>query len=165
LDSYRFVADKHPALHPGQTARVFKEDKAIGWIGALHPSVAKQLQVKNQTILFEVELEEVLEAHIPSFEILSKFPAIRRDIAIIVDNQVPVEELITTIKQNAGQTLTDVLLFDQYTGAGIDVEKKSLAIGLILQEQSRTLTDQDVDLTISNILQALEQQHEARLRD
>jgi len=165
LGCYRFVADKHPALHPGQTARVFKDDKAIGWIGTLHPSVAKQLQVKNQTILFEVELDEVLEASIPSFKVLSKFPAIRRDIAIIVDNQVPVEDIMTTIKQNAGQTLTDVLLFDQYTGAGIDVEKKSLAIGITLQEQSRTLTDQDVDIIISEILQALEQQHRARLRD
>ena len=72
---------------------------------------------------------------------------------------------MTTIKQNAGQTLTDVLLFDQYTGAGIDVEKKSLAIGITLQEQSRTLTDQDVDTIINDILQALEQQHGAKLRD
>ena len=72
---------------------------------------------------------------------------------------------MTTIKQNAGQTLTDVLLFDQYTGAGIDVEKKSLAIGITLQEQSRTLTDQDVDIIINDILQALEQQHGAKLRD
>jgi len=165
LDAYHFVADKHPALHPGQTARVFKEEKAIGWIGTLHPSVAKQLQVKNQTILFEVELEDVLEASIPNFKVLSKFPTIRRDIAIIVDNQVPVADLISTIKQNAGQTLTDVLLFDQYTGAGIDVEKKSLAIGITLQEQSRTLTDQEVDTIINDILQALEQQHGARLRD
>lgn len=165
LGSYRFEADKHPALHPGQTARVFRDDKAIGWIGTLHPSVAKQLQVKNQAVLFEVELQEVLEASIPSFKVLSKFPAIRRDIALVVDNQIPVEDILSTIKQNAGQTLTDVLLFDQYTGAGIDVEKKSLAIGITLQEQSRTLTDQDVDKIIDDILQALEQQHGARLRD
>ncbi len=170
LLSYRFEAEQHPALHPGQSARIYKDNQAVGWMGTLHPEVAKAFDVKSTSILFEVEFGAVSAAKVPNFKILSKFPAIRRDIAIIVDDAVKSSAIINSIRQTAEKTLSSestvaVELFDVYVGEGVEVGKKSLAVSLSLQEQSRTLKDDEIDTLIQAILSDLEQQHRAKLRD
>jgi phenylalanyl-tRNA synthetase beta chain len=164
-ESYRFVSEKHPALHPGQSARIYKNQQAIGWLGTLHPNLAKQLQIKTPSIVFEVELDSIAEAVVPNYNLLSKYPAIRRDVAIIVEDSIESSAVINTIKQYAGKNLIEVLLFDVYTGTGVETGKKSLAIGITLQDNDRTLMDEEVDEVISTILIKLEESHNAKLRD
>lgn len=168
--SYRFAADQHPALHPGQTARIYKGNKAVGWMGTLHPSVAKAMDVKSTCILFEVESEAIRTAIVPDFKVLSKFPAIRRDIAIIIGDDMKSSAIINSIRQTMQKTLHQdssfsVDLFDVYTGEGVGEGKKSLAISLTVQEQSRTLKDDEVETLIQTVLNDLDQQHGAKLRD
>ncbi len=170
LLSYRFVAEQHPALHPGQSARIYKDNQAVGWMGTLHPEVAKAFDVKSTSILFELDFDAVSAAKVPDFKILSKFPAIRRDIAIIVDDGVESSAIINTVRQTAERTLdaqssVAVELFDVYVGEGVEAGKKSLALSLSLQEQSRTLKDDEIDTLIQAVLSDLEQQHKAKLRD
>ena len=170
LLSYRFAAEQHPALHPGQTARIYKDNKAVGWMGTLHPSVAKAMDVKSTCILFELKSAAVSTAKVPDFKILSKFPAIRRDIAIIVDDEMQSSAIITSIRQTMQKTLHQdssfsVDLFDVYIGEGVGEGKKSLAISLTVQEQSRTLKDDEVETLIQAVLSDLDQQHGAKLRD
>jgi len=163
-NAYSFVSEKHPALHPGQSARIYKNKQAVGWLGTLHPNLAKQLQIKTQTIVFELELTSISEAKVPKYKLLSKFPAIRRDVAIIVESSIESSAIIDTIKQYAGENLIEVLLFDVYTSTGVETGKKSLAIGIILQDDSRTLLDEEVDEVIKRILIKLEELHNAKLR-
>lgn len=180
LLSYRFAAEQHPALHPGQSARIYKDNQAVGWLGTLHPEVAKAFDVKSTSILFELEFDAISAAKVPDFKILSKFPAIRRDIAIIVDDGVESSAIINTVRQTAERTLdkqssdelslnkgssVEVELFDVYVGEGVEAGKKSLAVSLSLQEQSRTLKDDEIDTLIQAVLSDLEQQHKAKLRD
>jgi len=181
LSSYQFRAEQHPALHPGQTARIYKDNQSVGWIGTLHPNVARRLDVKTACVLFELEMEAVSAAKVPDFEILSKFPAIRRDIAVIVDEKINSSVIINTIRETVKNIINNkvqfdkvelteqssvaVDLFDVYIGEGVSEAKKSLAISLTMQEQSRTLKDDEVDNLIQIILIDLEQQHGAKLRD
>ncbi len=179
LSSYHFSAEQNPALHPGQSARIYKDNHPVGWMGTLHPRVAKALDVKSTSILFELEFDAISSAKVPNFKILSKFPAIRRDIAIIVDDEIESSAIINSIRRTAGETLSQkdkentdnagtnisVELFDVYIGEGVDAGKKSLAVSLSVQEQSRTLKDDEIDALIEVVLNNLDQQHGARLRD
>ncbi|WP_198263975.1 phenylalanine--tRNA ligase subunit beta [sulfur-oxidizing endosymbiont of Gigantopelta aegis] len=185
LASYHFAAEQNPALHPGQSARIYKDNHPVGWMGTLHPNVAKAMDVKSTSILFELEFAAISGAKVPNFKIMSKFPAIRRDIAIIVDDETNSSAIINTIRQTAKTTLAQnkaaeqetgqnssesesnvrVELFDVYVGDGVDAGKKSLAVSLSLQEQSRTLKDDEIDTLIQAVLSDLEQQHGAKLRD
>ncbi len=170
LSGYKFTAAEHAALHPGQSARIYKDNQAVGWIGKLHPSVAKVTDVKSHAILFEVKLSAISTAKVPKFKVLSKYPAIRRDIAIIVDEGVPASAIIDSISETASGALSEdtqvnVQLFDLYTGEGIAPDRKSLALGLTLQQQSRTLKDEEVDSLIQKVLNDLEQHYAAKLRD
>ncbi len=165
LAHYQFVTAKHPALHPGQTAEILYQQQHIGWIGTLHPELAKKLQLKQQTILFELKVNEVLSSKIPQFTKISKFPAIRRDIAIIVDKSCASQDLLTTIREKAGKILIDVILFDTYTSSQLESDKKSLAIGLLLQDESKTLTDKEIDQLVEQVLDVLNTQFGAKLRD
>lgn len=170
LSSYGFVAAQHSALHPGQSARIYKGNQAVGWMGTLHPSVAKAMDVKSTCILFELKFEAIVAAKVPNFKILSKFPAIRRDIAIIVDDDIESSVIINSIRQMLGNTLSQesslaVELFDVYIGEGVGAGKKSLAVSLTVQEQSRTLKDDEIETLIQALLSDLEQQHGAKLRD
>jgi len=172
LLSYRFAAEQHPALHPGQSARIYKDNQAVGWMGTLHPNVAKTMDVKSSCILFELDFMAISAAKVPNFKILSKFPAIRRDIAIIVGEHIESSAIINSIRQTMDSSLAQnqetnvsVELFDVYIGEGVGAGKKSLAISLTVQEQSRTLKDDEIETLIKAVLSDLEQQHEAKLRD
>ncbi|MEJ2565673.1 MAG: phenylalanine--tRNA ligase subunit beta [Gammaproteobacteria bacterium] len=163
---YLFNAASHPALHPGQTAQFTSpHGREAGILGTLHPRIANSLNISKLTVLFEVALEEIAQAQLPSFREASKYPAIRRDLAVIVDDTVSSAALQGSIREAAGEWLEELQLFDVYKGKGIDSGKKSLALGLTLQDSSRTLTDGDVDIVMERVLARLRDTFGATLRD
>ena len=164
-DAFSFVADAHPALHPGQSALIRYADKPVGRLGMLHPELEKRLDLGGATFLFEVDLTVIARGRLPGFESLSKYPSIRRDIAIVVDESVTFEAIRNTIRETAGKIIKDIRPFDVYTGVNIDSGRKSVALGLILQEKSHTLTDSEVDEVIQAVLHRLSDQFDAKLRD
>ena len=160
-----FRAESHSALHPGQTAAILVEGVRIGWLGCIHPGLAQKLEIPRKTYLFELKLDVLLKGSLPRFEKLSRFPSIRRDLAIVVSVETPTGALCDSINQQAGSLLQDLLVFDVYHGSGIESGRKSVALGLILQDSSRTLTDVDVDSVITAITSRLEKQFGATLRE
>jgi len=160
-----FEAGEHPALHPGQCATIRVGETQIGWLGRVHPQVAQKLEIPGKTFLFELELDVVLKGRVPSFEKLSRFPSIRRDLAIVVNADIPAGAIGDTIRAEAGPLLQDLRVFDVYEGKGIESGRKSIAFGLILQDSSRTLTDDDVDEVMTAITGHLEQEFGAKLRE
>ncbi|MGG2396023.1 phenylalanine--tRNA ligase subunit beta [Pseudomonas sp. SH1-B] len=163
-DAFTFLPGEHPALHPGQTARVEREGRLVGYLGALHPELAKTLGLDQPVYLFELLLAEVATGRMPAFSELSRFPEVRRDLALLVDREQPAEVVLAAIRETAGEWLTDLKLFDVYHGKGIDPHRKSLAVGLTWQHPSRTLNDDEVSTTTQNILTCLEQRFNATLR-
>jgi len=165
LSRFRFVPSEHPALHPGQTARIERDGRSLGLLGMLHPALAAELDIKGDTFLFEVALSELVQGQLPTFTPLSRYPAIRRDLAIVVDEEVTYDQVRNCVSAAASELLRDLVLFDVYQGEKIDSGRKSLALGLILQASSQTLTDSEVEQTISGVLTRLESELGARLRD
>lgn len=164
LDAFAFVPGKHPALHPGQTARIERDGREIGYLGAIHPELAKTLGLDRPVYVFELVLSEVAQGRLPKFHELSRFPEVRRDLALLADRDVAASAVLGVICENAGEWLTDLRLFDVYQGKGIDPHRKSLAVGLTWQHPSRTLNDDEVNSTTQNILTSLEQRLNATLR-
>lgn len=164
LGDFRFVPGKHPALHPGQTARIERDGREVGYLGALHPELAKTLGLDRPVFVFELVLAEVAEGRLPKFRELSRFPEVRRDLALLADRDVAATAVLDVIRENAGEWLTDLRLFDVYQGKGIDPHRKSLAVGLTWQHPSRTLTDDEVNASTQQILTSLEERLNATLR-
>jgi phenylalanyl-tRNA synthetase beta chain len=164
-DSYLFKLENHPSLHPGQSARIYRGSKAIGWIGKLHPNVKKSLDLEQDLFLFEVNLEAIMKRKLPKFAELSRYPSIRRDLAVVVDEQMEVAQLIDLIRQTAGNLLKHINIFDIYRGEGVDFGRKSVALALVLQHANRTLKDAEVSAIIDKIVKQLETQLGAVLRD
>jgi phenylalanyl-tRNA synthetase beta chain len=163
-DSFAFVPGEHAALHPGQTARIEREGRVVGFLGAIHPELSKALGLDQAVFMFELVLGEITQGVMPKFHELSKFPEVRRDLAVLVDREVPAQDLLGVIREAAGEWLTDLKLFDVYHGKGIDPHRKSLAVGLTWQHPSRTLNDDEVSVATQNILTSLEQRFNATLR-
>jgi phenylalanyl-tRNA synthetase beta chain len=164
LDAFTFVPGQHPALHPGQTARIERDGQEVGYLGALHPELVKSLGLDRTVFVFELVLAEVSEGRLPKFQELSRFPEVRRDLALLADRDVASSSVLAVIRENAGEWLTDLRLFDVYQGKGIDPHRKSLAVGLTWQHPSRTLNDDEVNATTQTILTSLEQRLNATLR-
>lgn len=164
LDAFTFVPGQHPALHPGQTARIERDGQEVGYLGALHPELVKSLGLDRAVFVFELVLAEVSEGRLPKFQELSRFPEVRRDLALLADRDVAASSVLAVIRENAGEWLTDLRLFDVYQGKGIDPHRKSLAVGLTWQHPSRTLNDDEVNATTQTILTSLEQRLNATLR-
>jgi len=163
--SCSYEATEHPALHPGQSARISCDGNIIGWLGALHPEVMKKLDIEQTVYIFEINLDAAKIASLPSFSPLSRFPEVRRDLAIVVDKNVTTQAIVSCIEEVSSELLQNVQLFDIYTGKGVDTGRKSVALGLILQGFSRTLTDQDVETEVEKVVSTLKQQFAATLRE
>ena len=164
-DAFRFVPGVHPALHPGQTSQILRDGTHAGWIGRLHPEVERRLELTYSAIVFELDLDVAMAAAVPHFHEVSRFPAVRRDLAVIVDEAVPVQKLLDCVRGAAGSALRDVTVFDIYRGAGIETGRKSVATGLNLQEVSRTLTDDETDAIVARVVADLERECSATIRD
>ncbi len=160
-----FKAAAHPVLHPGRSACLLQQGEIIGWMGALHPLIQKALNIDPVVYVFEIQQAAIDEAALPAFNILSHFPEVRRDIAIQVNESIPVSDLLQTIHAATSDLLVNCEVFDIYRGKGVKNGLKSVAFSLILQEFSRTLTEQDVDAEIENVVSALNKQFAATLRE
>ncbi len=161
---FEFKPGKHPAFHPGQTAEVYRAGKYLGVLGALHPRLTQTLDLQGKTFAFELQLDQLVIASQPHFTEVSKFPEIRRDIAILVDQTIPVQSIRDTIEDVAGELLQNVNVFDVYQGKGVALERKSVALSLTLQHASRTLVDEEVASLMERVVNALKQKFAAELR-
>ncbi len=162
---FRFVAESHPALHPGQSARIYLGELPVGWLGAIHPTLERELDLHGQTYLFEIEAKALFARNVAKFTEISKFPAIRRDLAVVVAQDMSADAVLDCIRSIAPESLRNLKLFDVYQGEHIDSGRKSLALGLTLQAQSRTLTDEEVDAAIETIVKTLGTKLGATLRE
>ncbi len=162
---FSFKAEQHDALHPGQSARIYRDGQPIGWLGKLHPAAAKALDVSADTYLWELEQSALLNRKVPEAVAVSKFPANRRDIALVVKEQVCVGDMIEIAEKFGGNQLVGLDLFDIYRGKGIEDGYKSVAISLVLQDVTRTLEESEIQATVDTIVAALNQEFEASLRD
>jgi phenylalanyl-tRNA synthetase beta chain len=155
----------HPALQPGQAANVIRDNEVIGLLGKLHPRHAKGFDLKRDVFLFELDASAALASAAPKAKAVSKYPSIRRDIAVVVDDKVTADQLIEAVASSAPDLISNVSIFDIYTGPGIEAGLKSVALGLILQETSRTLTDVDADAAMTAVVRKLKDKFAAELRD
>jgi phenylalanyl-tRNA synthetase beta chain len=162
---FDFVAAEHPALQPGQVANILREKNVVGVVGKLHPLVAKIFDLDKGVLVFELNTELTFAATVPVASNVSKFPMIRRDIAVVVDDIISAADLVAAVESAAPDLIQYVKIFDVYRGAGIEAGLKSVALGLILQETSRTLTDDDADAVKSAAVSKLQQEFAAVLRE
>lgn len=164
-EQYQFVAATHTALHPGQTAQITINGELAGWVGALHPALMKKLGFSAQVYIFELYLDVVQRGKLPQFKELSKFPEVRRDLSIIINQEIESSAVFEAIRSVAGEYLTDLTLFDVYQGKGIDSQRKSLALGLTFQHQSRTLNEEEVKEMVDTVVAVLQKEFDASLRN
>ncbi|MDO1529157.1 phenylalanine--tRNA ligase subunit beta [Fulvimonas sp. R45] len=151
-------------LHPGRGARVARDGVTAGWFGALHPQLAKALDLGPDAHVLELALEPLLARRLPQAQAVPRYPSVRRDIAVEVPEQVAWSQIGQVVRSTLGGVLKELRLFDRYSGKGIESGRKSLAMGLILQDASRTLTDEDADRCVREAVAALETTCMARLR-
>ncbi len=164
-EGVRFVADEHPVLHPGKSARIEVEGELLGWAGALHPAVAAQLSLPKNIYLFELDLERLQQRVIPRFAALSKFPMIRRDLAILLNEEISADAVLDTVRSQVEEgLLRDICLFDRYQGEHLEAGQKSLAFGIFLQHDERTLTDDEIESVVNRVVEQLDAEHGAKLR-
>ncbi|MCU8477960.1 phenylalanine--tRNA ligase subunit beta [Vibrio vulnificus] len=163
--AYSFVAAKHPALHPGQSAAIVVDGKEIGVIGTVHPELERKFGLNGRTIVFEIEWSAINRKVIPEAVALSKFPANRRDIAVVVDEAVASGDIVNACLEVGGEFLKAAKLFDVYVGKGVEEGKKSLAIALTLQSNERTLEDADIAGAVDAIVTHVSEKFGASLRD
>jgi phenylalanyl-tRNA synthetase beta chain len=153
-----------PWLHPGRSALVRRDGAAIGRVGVLHPRLAKRLDLGLDVHVAEFDLDPLVARELPRATAISPFPQVRRDLALVVPDEVPFAALAASVRRAAGAVLKDLVLFDEYRGPGMPAGRRSLAIGLILQDDSRTLTDPDVDAVVSAVTDAAGAEFRATLR-
>ncbi|WP_318404481.1 phenylalanine--tRNA ligase subunit beta [Photobacterium leiognathi] len=163
--AFSFKAAKHPALHPGQSAAIVVDGKEVGFIGTVHPELERKFGLNGRTIVFEIEWAAINTRMLPEAVVVSKFPANRRDIAVVVSEDVAAGDVVDACRANGGELLTDVNLFDVYTGKGVEEGNKSLAIALTLQSAERTLEEADIASAVEAIVAALAEKFGASLRD
>ena len=160
----RFEAAIHPALHPGRSARVWLDDQEAGWLGELHPRWVQRYGLPGAPVLFEMDAERVQIRPLPQFQEVSKFPLVRRDLAVEVDEKYAVETLLDAMRAGQAAIVESISVFDVYRGRGVEVGKKSLAFRVLLQDTQKTLTDSEVDAAVAGLRVILEQQYGAKLR-
>ncbi|MGH8283563.1 MAG: phenylalanine--tRNA ligase subunit beta, partial [Gammaproteobacteria bacterium] len=164
-EAAQFVGATHPALHPGRSAAIRQGGHKLGWLGELHPNLVRRLNLPAPAVVFELAGEAVATSSKSVFRPLSPYPFVRRDIALVVGEEVSVEALTDCVVAAAGKLLQGVTIFDIYRGSGIDSGRKSVALGLILQDSSRTLTDKTADAIMSQVAERLRQDLSATIRD
>lgn len=161
----KFVAKAYGALHPGQSAAIELDGKEIGFIGTIHPLIAQKLGLNGKAVVFEILWDAIANRRVVQAKEISKFPANRRDLALVVADNVPAGDIIEACKQAGGEKLTQVNLFDVYQGIGVASGHKSLAISLTIQDNEKTLEDDEINAVISAVLNEVKQRFNAELRD
>ena len=160
----RFEKAAHPALHPGRAARLLLDGKEIGVVGELHPEWVQKYDLPSPPVVFELDLEPLLAGRLPQYAELSRFPAVVRDLAVVVDKGMALQSLLDGLKAQRPPLVQDIQLFDVYTGKGVDEGKKSLAFRIVMQDTQKTLQDAEVDVALQQLVALLEHQFAAKLR-
>ena len=160
-----FIAIEQKSMHPLRTSQILLNSKAIGIIGAVHPTALEKADLGKFTYVFELDLASICTEKVFKYHEISKFPSVRRDISILTDVGIPVTEIIEIIKKSSIKYLKKLELFDLYQGEGIDIGKKSLTFGLTFQRSSSTLMDREVETMVGDILALLQKQFGATLRE
>jgi phenylalanyl-tRNA synthetase beta chain len=155
---------KHPGLHPGQSADIFLAGEYVGMVGVLHPGLLSRFDLSSAPVCFELNMLSLRIKSTPSYENISKFPAVRRDLAIVVQDKISAEAIARSIRQSAGHLLIDVKIFDIYQGLNIGAGKKSLALSLVFQDKNTTLVDADIHRWVESVVAGLQQEFNATLR-
>jgi phenylalanyl-tRNA synthetase beta chain len=163
--SFTFEPATLPALHPGRAARVLRRGEEVGRLGELHPSLVKALDFTYTPVLFELDVASALSVHCASYSEISRFPQVRRDLAVVVDESVALSTLAERVTLSATSLLRDLRVFDVYRGPGLEKGRKSVALGLIFQDISRTLTDDDVERLMASVVKDLRENLKARIRE
>jgi phenylalanyl-tRNA synthetase beta chain len=161
---FTFEADALSCLHPGRAARIRRSGKDAGWIGELHPRLVRELDFTYTPVLFEIDIEALAVVR-PAFAEISRFPAVRRDLAIVVDEGVPFGALRERVVSSASNLLRHIRVFDVYRGPGVEPGRKSVALGLIFQDIARTLTDEDADRAVASVVADLRVSLNAKIRE
>jgi phenylalanyl-tRNA synthetase beta chain len=161
---FSFEAATLPCLHPGRSARVLRDGQVAGWLGELHPRLVRELGFTQAPVLFEMDVA-ALRVNLPRGQGISRFPQVRRDLAVVVPEKVSFSALRERVVLSGSSFLRNVRLFDVYRGAGIEKGRKSIALGLIFQEISRTLTDDEVDRAVAAVVADLRENLDARIRE
>ncbi len=164
-NSFGFVPAQHQALHRGQCAALELNGIRVGILGALDPALQRELGFNNRVYVFEIDIENLQKAKIPRIKELSKYPEVNRDLAIVVDVDVSAAQIIGNVRENAGDSLVDLRIFDVYQGDAVEKTKKSIALGLTLQHPSRTLSEDDINEIISRCVKGLDAKFNAKLRN
>jgi phenylalanyl-tRNA synthetase beta chain len=159
-----YVSSSDPVLHPGQSAEIQVGQTPVGRLGRLHPEIELKLGITKHVYLFEIWMEMLLERAPRSHRGISRYPSVRRDLALLVRDDVPAAAIESVVRQTLGEILVDFTLFDVYQGKGIDSNEKSLAVGLTLQDASATLTEDRIARCTQEVVAALEHAVGARLR-
>jgi len=157
-------AAPHPALHPGRSAQVLLDGKDAGWIGELHPRLLAHFGLPRTAVVFELDVDPLTERPMPAGIAVSRQPVVRRDLALVVDEALPVQTLLDALRAASPAHVITLELFDVYRGRGLTDGKKSLAILVLMQDTSRTLTDADIDATEAILLAVAREQFGATLR-
>jgi phenylalanyl-tRNA synthetase beta chain len=163
--SFTFEAASQPALHPGRAARVLRCGQEVGWLGELHPTLVQGLDFTYPPILFELDFDAALAVKRSTYKEISRFPQVRRDLAIVVDESITLSTLAERVTLAASSLLRDLRVFDVYRGPGLEKGRKSVAFGLIFQDISRTLTDDDVERLMASVVADLRENLNARIRE
>jgi phenylalanyl-tRNA synthetase beta chain len=164
-DRYTFVAADYACFHSGQCARIESNGAIVGHIGALHPAMRRKLGITGNCYMFEVELAPLQERRLPAASALSKFPEVSRDLAILIGRSYASADVLANVRENAGEHLTDLRIFDVYQGDAVAKNKKSIALGLTWQHPSRTLSEDDINTIINKCVNGLQDKFNANLRN
>ncbi|MDT8363615.1 MAG: phenylalanine--tRNA ligase subunit beta [Nitrosomonas sp.] len=160
----QFEHDTHPAMHPGKSAKIIVDQQVAGWLGELHPRLSAKYHLPGATVLFEINITSTTPRTLPGMRALSKFPPVRRDIAVEVDTCMAVQTIIDAMYQHKADIVSEIVLFDLYSGEKLVPGKKSLAFRLLLQDIEKTLTDQEIDQAVNDLIDMLASQFGAILR-
>jgi phenylalanyl-tRNA synthetase beta chain len=160
-----YVAAPREGLHPGRSAAVMDGGERVGWIGQLQPEVARRLEIREPPWMFEIAIDPSFRSEVPVFKEISKYPAIRRDLGVVVDEAVTLDELRESVNLAAKGLLRELHVFDVYRGKGVEPGRKSIALGLILQETSRTLTDGEADAVVAAVIERVKGDLKAGIRE
>jgi phenylalanyl-tRNA synthetase beta chain len=163
-DRVAYQAAQHPALHPGQTAQIVMEDRHLGWIGRMHPRLVDELGLTGPVYLFEICLDALPEGRLPLAQELSRFPEVRRDIALLADRQLPADALLAAVAEGAGAELRNTWLFDVYEGQGVAEGMRSLAVAMVWQHPERTLQEEEVQGRVEAVMTLLNTRFGVTLR-
>ena len=163
--SVRFTAERLSCLRPGRCARIYRGATAVGWLGELHPQIARAINLSSIAFLYELEIDSAFSAKPLQYNKISKFPSVRRDLSIVVDENLPLAVLQENVTVSASGLLSELRVFDVYRGPGVESGRKSIALGLILQDSSRTLTDVDADAVVTSVVARLRDELSATIRD